>query len=147
MTDARPLLLIVCGGRHHLDRGAVFRALDTLSPAMVIEGQSGRRAGATIVGVDLLAGAWCQERGIPYLEAPALWRFYEKQGRTKVAGPVRNKFMAKVALAIAAHSGMRLAVAALPGAGGTKNMKETATAMGFEVIEVMWNGELARGGA
>lgn len=115
---ARPIKILVCGGRKFHDKMFVWDWLDMLSNANnishVITG------GAS--GADRLADEWAEERVIQPVVCRALWR----QSGT-AAGPIRNRAMASL--------GPDLCIA-FPGGSGTKSMMAIARAANIRVIEI-----------
>lgn len=109
--------LLVCGGRDYMDQAHVRRVLDAIharTPIMkIIEG------GAT--GADRAAKWWAQQQKppVPPHSFPAAWyrRLYGAS-----AGPVRN--------AEQLREGKPSHVLAFPGANGTNDMIDKATAAG-----------------
>lgn len=104
---------IVCGGREYSDEATLFAALDSIKPALVIQG------GAP--GADRLALKWCHSRCIECWNMPADWK---KHG--KAAGPIRNQRMI--------DEGKPSLVIAFPGGRGTENMVQLAERAGIPVI-------------
>lgn len=74
------MLTLVTGDREWTDREAVERAFDRFKPSRLIEGECR--------GLDLMARAVAEARGIPVIAIPAEW---DKYGRA--AGPIRNDDM------------------------------------------------------
>lgn len=109
------LVALVTGSRDWTNEAALYDILDQLSPALVVEG--GAR------GADLMARAWCDQRGVPCVEVPALWTAHGK-----AAGPKRNALMLRVAQALGAARNMPVEVVAcpLPGSVGTTHMMNLA---------------------
>ena len=98
--------VIVAGSRDIVDRGAVWRSIESL-PFPVTEIVSG-----TARGVDAIAESYANTKGIALQQFPADWDKYGKP-----AGAIRNKQMAEYADAlIAVWDGQ---------SRGTKNMIQT----------------------
>jgi hypothetical protein len=125
--------LLVCGGRHFLDRDRVFAALDRVDArhpiGVLIHG--GAR------GADKLAAEWAARRGIPAEEYPAQWDLH---GRG--AGPIRNRQMLE--------EGRPHAVVAFPGNDhtavlgvGTADMVGRAAAAALPVWRPYGDREIA----
>lgn len=105
-------VLLVCGGRHYLNRFMVFAALDAAAKRMSITAirhgdcrdQDGWQQGA-----DMLAGEWARARGVLEQARPADW-----YGCGKTAGPRHNAEMLS-------EGGVVFCVA-FPGGRGTADM-------------------------
>lgn len=115
---------IVCGGRDHQDRDAVFRALDTLHrkhPNLtVIHGACSEPDDPTkLRGADRWANEWSLLNECPVIAVPAKWT---EQGTS--AGPRRNGLM----LMYLPHG-----VVSFPGGAGTADMCRQAEAAGVRV--------------
>jgi hypothetical protein len=112
--------VLVCGGRDYSDRDRVFAELDALAAY--------RRLGVVIhgaeTGVDSLAGAWAQARGVHCRAYPANW---DTDG--KAAGLLRNQQMLDV-------ENPDLVVA-FSGGRGTNDMVTRARAAGIEILEIV----------
>lgn len=112
--------LLVCGGRDYDDRRYLFTMLDVMHEAypitVVIEGEQR--------GADLLARAWAETRGVPFLPEEAEWTKYGK-----AAGRIRNKAMLDKH-----HPDL---VLAFPGGRGTANMIEQAEKAGVKVVRAL----------
>ncbi len=106
-------VVLVCGGRHFADYGAVDRTLRALCPCAIVHG------GAS--GADGLAGSWAADNGVPEIRVPANWK---RHGRA--AGPLRNRWMLDFTLVDL--------VVAFPGGAGTANMIKQARERGIEVV-------------
>lgn len=115
--------IIVTGGRDYEDKARVFQVLDDLivRPTLIIQG------GAT--GADSLAKLWAQTRNVPWKTYFADWNwktyFADWKAYGPSAGPRRNKIM------LLAHPGAKVLV--FPGDRGTKNCRETAESLGYDV--------------
>lgn len=111
--------VLVCGGRDYDNWRQVSKtlaALDAETPiALIIQG------GAN--GADWLAARWAKHNRKPCAEFKAHW---ETLG--KAAGPIRNQWMLEF--------GSPELVVAFGGGIGTKNMVDSATNAGIEVIRV-----------
>lgn len=114
-------VIAVTGGRDYNERATVYSELDMYREQfgfmVVIHGHAR--------GLDTLADDWCLERGVQPARCPALWEYWQKRGRVKVAGAKRNKAMALL-------EPDRLL--AFPGGTGTQNMIEHCEAAGILVI-------------
>lgn len=111
-------ILIVCGGRHYMDRDFVFRTMDYLAArrtiTYVVEG------GQT--GADTHAREWAKARGVPFHTEQAEWHLYGGP-----AGPIRNRKM----LIDWEPDGC----IAFNGDKGTRNMKNQAAERGVPIYE------------
>lgn len=112
MTTKDEMRILVCGGRDFNDREAVWKALDRLKPALVIEG--GAR------GADRLAGEWADWTHTPHLIYRADWG-----AEGKAAGILRNQRML--------DHGRPDMVLAFPGGRGTADMIRRARAAGVPI--------------
>lgn len=116
---ASPVRAIIAGGRDYLLTPQDFAWLDDLNEefgpfAEVVSGcQQGADAGGEI---------WAKRRGIPVARFPADWK---KLGN--VAGPIRNRAMAKYAA-----GGLCIL---FPGGSGTANMRRAAERYGMTIKE------------
>jgi len=102
-------VVLVTGGRHYMNKTHVNRVLQEVMPRCVVQG------GAK--GADALAKQWALTCGVPMIEVPAQWGFYDLG-----AGNLRNGWMiefVKVELVIA-----------FPGGKGTDNMVNQAKRLG-----------------
>lgn len=109
MSLERGPVTLVTGGRHYMNWNHVNRVLQEVSPRCIVQG------GAK--GADALAKKWAETMGIPMIEVPANWSFYDSE-----AGSLRNGWMiefVKVELVIA-----------FPGKTGTANMVKQAKRAG-----------------
>lgn len=111
-----PFKVLVCGGRHYADRGAVFAFLDDIANGGRIHIVQGGAEGA-----DGLAREWALSRCVPLTTYPADWR------KGKAAGPIRNTQMLT-------DENPSLVIA-FPGGKGTADMIAKAKAKGVKVIE------------
>lgn len=121
-TEPEPaggLKLLVFGGRHHGDYGAIERGLDqireTYSIGLVIHG------GAP--GVDSLSGTWARRRNLSVCVFPANW---EHHGAA--AGPIRNRAMLLW--------GQPDIAVGFPGGTGTEDMLRRVKAARIKLIEL-----------
>lgn len=126
--------ILVCGSRDWEDEAII---LDTIK--MVMQ-QSGLQRDQVLVitgstheddnGADSIIEELCQnELGVACAIFRAPWKFMEKKGNVRAAGPMRNGWMLKWGqpnLVLAFHP-------YLPGSRGTKNMCEKARAAGIPV--------------
>lgn len=115
-TDKTTMRVLVCGGRHYRDWGAVSRALKRLhadTPISVLI-----HGGAP--GADALADTWARLNGVPAQCFEAKWK---EHGRA--AGPIRNQQMLS--------DGHPDLVVAFPGGTGTADMCLRATDAGVEI--------------
>ena len=112
IEEDREVSVLVCGGRKFNGWTAMQRALDRISPDIIIHGAAG--------GTDSMAGKYAQENNIPCRDFPAEWRRY---GRS--AGYRRNQQML--------DEGKPDLVVAFPGGPGTQNMVKISRQQGFEV--------------
>jgi len=113
------LRVLVCGGRDFNDTLMVYRTLDLIHRAnmidVLIEGNAS--------GADRMGGYWARKNRVDNLKFPADWKAH---GRA--AGPIRNmKMLAE---------GEPDLVVAFPGGKGTADMKRQAIAAGVEVLEI-----------
>lgn len=115
--------VLVCGGRDYTDAQLIHDQLsnyhDLLGFSHVIHG------GAT--GADSIAGEWAIQHGVQPVACKALWDYYRKQGKYKIAGFVRNKAMLGL--------GPEL-VLAFPGGPGTASMIDLASKAGIRVERI-----------
>ena len=109
---------MVCGGRDFSDTARVYKTLDSLKRANVIDAIIEGDAR----GADRIAGYWARRNRIDNLKFPADWA---KDGRA--AGPIRNARMLR--------EGKPDLVIAFPGGRGTENMKQLARQAGVEVVD------------
>jgi hypothetical protein len=109
-------LMLVYGGRDFSDYVTLCSALDNLK-SMISEEWCVLNGAAK--GADKLSSQWASSRGVPYLEAPALW---DAQGRA--AGVLRNEFMAKLKPFYAVE---------FPGGRGTIHMRNLLTRQGVTI--------------
>lgn len=100
--------ILVTGDREWKDRAAIERAFDRFQPTHVIEGECR--------GLDLLARAVAEERGIPVTPVPANWDAFGK-----AAGHIRNGEMLDLQpeLVLAFHNNFKKSK-------GTKNCVDQA---------------------
>ena len=117
--------VLVCGGRKFNEWPAMQRALDRISPDIIIHGAAG--------GADSMAGRYARENNIPCRDFPAEWRRYGKS-----AGYRRNQQML--------DEGKPNLVVAFPGGPGTQNMVEISRQQGFEVNIIDHRGNSRHGG-
>jgi hypothetical protein len=119
LDTAKPLRVLVCGGRNYDDACQMSICLAAIHKhgAGISEVIHGAARGA-----DTLAGEWAKARGIPVLVYPADW---EKHGRA--AGPRRNEQMLR--------EGKPDLVVAFPGGRGTAHMVRIAKEAGVKVLE------------
>lgn len=112
-TADRSRWVLVTGGRSYADQGAVWGALDALSPppACVLTG------GAP--GADSLAARWAHHHGVP---VEVIWPEWRTLGRA--AGPRRN------AALVALKPGL---VLVFPGGNGTADCLVRARKAGLRV--------------
>lgn len=79
------LNIVICGSRSITDEEKVFKIIDSvlqdLKIGTIITGGS--------KGVDEIAKAWAEKKGLPHQEMNADWETFGK-----AAGPIRNKEMA-----------------------------------------------------
>lgn len=121
------MIVIVCGGRHYLDRATVFSELDRIDAEICIEGliEGGQRTfdddGKCVGGADYHADRWAYARGILRATEKADWK---RWGRA--AGPIRNKRML--------DKWKPGAVIHFPGGSGTDDMIEQARLAGVRRI-------------
>ena len=112
--------LIIAGGRHHHLSQENYRQLQELKDiSLVICG------GAS--GVDSDAKTWAESHNIPVKTFEAQWQSYGK-----MAGPLRNKEMAKNAEALAIF----------PGGKGTESMFKEAQKKGLTIYDFRDNAQL-----
>lgn len=106
--------VLVTGDREWKDEAAIERAFDRFQPTVLIEGECR--------GLDLMARAVAERRGIPVIAVPALW---DKHGRG--AGPIRNGEMLdlKPDVVLAFHNNFK-------SSKGTKNCVDQALKRGVE---------------
>lgn len=74
---------LVCGGRDHEDKMAVWYVLDSYGPPEITEIISGMARGP-----DMFAAEWARKFGFTLHKFPADWDQYKK-----AAGPIRNQQM------------------------------------------------------
>jgi len=100
--------LLVTGDREWTDRAAIERAFDRFKPTHVIEGECR--------GLDLMARAVAEARGIPVTPVAAEWDSYGK-----MAGHIRNSAMLNLdpELVLAFHNNFK-------NSKGTKNCVDQA---------------------
>jgi hypothetical protein len=100
--------LLVTGDREWKDRKAIERAFDQFKPTSIIEGECR--------GLDLMARAVAEERGIPVTPVPAKWEAFGK-----AAGHIRNGEMLDLGpdLVLAFHNDFKKSK-------GTKNCVDQA---------------------
>jgi hypothetical protein len=118
--------LIVCGSAPRrtgapgwTDRALLYRVLDEIAPAVVVEGGA--------AGADRLAREWAQERAVPVETFPADWKRY---GRA--AGPRRNREMVEAGADLVVGFSV-----AEPPTSGTAGMLRLATDAGLRVRLVL----------
>lgn len=118
---ARPVVVLVCGGRDYRDMDRVYEVLDGLGPVVqVVHGDC--RGGTTDRrGADHWAEVWAADRGIPWAAYPARW---EADGLA--AGPRRNARMLREAKPDL--------VVAFPGGKGTRDMVKKASNAGLPIV-------------
>ena len=146
-------IAIACGSRdwghptkrdHTADRNALWDALDSEAPDVLIEGGQVSKPPALSSdrrwwGADFLARRWAEDRGVSLIEVPALWA-----ARGKGAGPRRNQFQLRVAksfihyLAFDGKTAEAVCVAAPLGGAGTRDMLRL-------VRDANWRVRLVRG--
>ena len=124
IEEDREVSVLVCGGRKFNGWTAMQRALDRISPDIIIHGAAG--------GADSMAGRYAQENNIPCRDFPAEWRRY---GRS--AGYRRNQQML--------DEGKPDLVVAFPGGPGTQNMVKISRQQGFEVNIIDHRGDPKHG--
>lgn len=112
--------VLVCGGRHYEDMGAVWSQLDALLWSN-IDHMTVIQGGAS--GADALARSWCESNEVPFMTYRAHWHTHGK-----AAGPIRNQQML--------DEGKPDLVLAFPGHNGTADMVRRAREAGVEVIEI-----------
>lgn len=119
--------VLVCGGRNWTDKGAVYRALDTINRVygidVVIEGSA--------QGADRMAGFWARKHRIINIKFHAEWKKHGKQ-----AGRIRNQEMLAV--------GGPALVVAFPGGKGTAHMVSIAREARVQIFEPMKKSETGR---
>lgn len=108
--------VIVTGSRTFDNREAVFKALNHISPSLVIEG------GAE--GADKLAREWCALNKVPNKTYYANWNKFGS-----CAGPIRNKVMLT--------ENEDAIVCWFPGGRGTENCKSLAKKLNMITVEGM----------
>lgn len=122
--------VVVTGGRGYTDHAFVFAALDAIHAVTPITGLAHGGAGKVgpisgrPIGVDLLAGAWAEARGVPQTTFPvseAEWRRYQR-----AAGPIRNRRML--------DEYEPDALVAFPGGKDTADCVNAARERGIEVL-------------
>ena len=111
--------VLVCGGRHFMDRKFLYETLNRIHKETTIHELI--HGGAN--GADIIAGAWANLRKIPVKVYRADWNEY---GRS--AGPIRNEQMLKEAEPDL--------VVAFPGGTGTNDMVCRSLRDGVKVIDV-----------
>jgi len=111
------LKVIVCGGRHYMDRERLYLTLDLLHAATPITILMHGNA----KGADQLADDWAMGK-VKTATFPAAW---ERHG--KAAGPLRNQEML--------DAGPDLVVA-FPGGRGTADMVRRAERIGVPIMRV-----------
>lgn len=126
--SALSLVVLVTGGRDYNDYQVVDRALSAMRPELdtVIHGDCR-------TGLDRVAGDWCRQNGVHAIAVPALWDYYRKLGRGKVAqaGPIRNDVLVELARRLDVYR-----VLVFPGNAGTRDCANRARAAGLRVEEV-----------
>ena len=124
-------VVIVCGDRNWENSKRITWWLETIKPAVVIEG--GAR------GADLWGRMAAKELDIDVITCPALWEV-----RGPSAGPRRNSFQLSVGIAMAAYLETSLSVAAFHNAlsesKGTKDMVRQATRAKVDCVNIMETG-------
>lgn len=116
------IVVAVTGGRHYNAPHTVFAELDAHHRedafAVVIHGHCGS-------GLDFHANAWCLARGVQPAQCPALWTYFARQGRVKLAGHRRNWAMTML---------RPRKLLAFPGNTGTQNMVDQCRKLGIEIV-------------
>jgi len=109
--------VLVCGSRHFNNLPFIEGVLDAYPITTIIEGEAR--------GVDSIARAYAERRGLDVLSFPAQWDKYGKS-----AGPIRNAQMLKEGLPelVIAFRG--------PNSRGTQNMIDQSTKAGVPVVIV-----------
>lgn len=112
--------ILICGGTDFKDHALFNHTMEQVKPYLaprycIINGAA--------TGADKLAREWATFRGVPLINMPANWHYYDKG-----AGPVRNGWMLEFCFPDL--------VIALPGNSGTKDMMKQARAKGVDVYEV-----------
>ena len=129
MSEAKPMRLLVCGGRDYADRHALYKGIadvlnwraygdepnDSWLPPKGTVIISGGASGADEMAID-----WAIVHWVPFEEYRAEWNKYGKK-----AGYLRNKRML--------DEGQPDHVLAAPGGKGTANMVALAKAAGVPV--------------
>lgn len=118
MISNDAVVVLITGGRKYKDRKAVFAILDAVYrnfPYMAL-----LHGNAT--GADELAKLWAHGRGVPCIDLPAQWGFYNS-----AAGHIRNGWMLR-------YVKPKFCIA-FPGGKGTANMKKQCEAQGVPFYE------------
>ncbi len=119
--QARPVIVMVTGGRDYNDVRVVERILEEFVPSGALLLHGGCRSGA-----DAIADSWARNNLVHVLKCDALF----KQLGPK-AGPIRNAAMLSL---------YPNAVIAFPGGEGTSDAVRQARARGIEVLEIAEDG-------
>jgi hypothetical protein len=115
------IVAAVTGSRGYKSSETVFEELDLKHAEFEI----GILVHGGAAGVDLLADAWCRARGVQPAQCDALWDYWRKQGRMRVAGIRRNWAMTLLKPRV---------LFAFPGGNGTANMVKQCRAIGIEIV-------------
>lgn len=115
-------IVLVTGGRNWQDADHIDDVLDAVRPDVLVEGGAG--------GADRLARQWATRNAVWVVEVPALWDSHGRQ-----AGPIRNRWMLKLARTLSSATGYTLEVHAFPGVGsvGTHHMVDLCDEAGLPV--------------
>ena len=118
-------LVLVTGSREWSDKWKIHNALTREQPDVIIEGEQR--------GADLLSRAWGDKYGVSIIGVPALWAAHGKG-----AGPKRNRFMLKTAIALQTEWAATLEVVAfpMPNSVGTWDMVEICKKAGRKVTVI-----------
>ena len=125
MPAPKPIVAIVTGGRDYRDRDRVHLELETLQPAVLLEGGA--------MGADQWAREWGKKKGI---ECWTCWPCWESHSR-HAAGPIRNGHIARMGVRFDHVGTHQVVVLAFPGNRGTANMVQTCESLGLEVRRII----------
>ncbi len=84
------IVLGITGTRTNERRGHAAAFLASIKPTLDLV-----VVGDCPTGIDDEATEWCKANGVDFVAAGALWDFHRKQGRAAVAGPRRNRRLAR----------------------------------------------------
>lgn len=125
MSEQKPFVALVCGGRDYDNREAVYNALDALlrkkGSIHVVSGMA--------PGADASGHAWAQMNGQLCAEFRAKWNLHGN-----AAGPLRNKEMLEYLLK-RKQQGAEIGVIAFPGGSGTAHMCKIAREYNIKIWE------------